>query len=186
MGADSKTGLVHSAVVTSANVHDKHPLPDLLRGDEKRVYGDRDYQGCRDIIKAKAPQARDFTNLRVRKPDGEDDVERSRNRTESKTPFAFSGAMRCPLAAPLGGGCATRLMRIPYRRGRVTEQLGLDSIDITRSPGVSEGTALGNALGQVVGQIALRFRQQGLEGVDIGLARSAKCRHGFPGLFGVD
>ncbi|MES8637998.1 IS5 family transposase, partial [Cutibacterium acnes] len=38
VGADSKTGLVHSAVVTSANVHDKHALPDLLHGAEKRVY----------------------------------------------------------------------------------------------------------------------------------------------------
>ena len=85
VGVDSKTGLVHSAVITSANVHDKHPLPDLLRGDEKRVYGDRGYQGCTDIIKATAPNARDFTNRRVRKPDGEDEVERSRNRTKSRT-----------------------------------------------------------------------------------------------------
>ncbi len=85
VGVDSKTGLVHSAVVTSANVHDKHPLPDLLRGNEKRVYGDRGYQGCGDIIKAKAPQAKDFTNRRVRKPEGEDEAERQRNRTKSKT-----------------------------------------------------------------------------------------------------
>jgi IS5 family transposase len=27
IGVDSKTGLAHSAVVTAANVHDKHPLP---------------------------------------------------------------------------------------------------------------------------------------------------------------
>lgn len=85
IGADSKTGLVHSALVTSANVHDKHPLPDLLRGDEKRVYGDRGYQGCGGIIKAVAPDARDFTNRRVRKPDGEDEAERLRNRTKSRT-----------------------------------------------------------------------------------------------------
>jgi IS5 family transposase len=85
VGADSKTGLVHSAVVTSANVHDKHPLADLLRGDEKRVYGDRGYQGCGQIIKAAAPEARDFTNRRVRQPWGEDEAERLRNRTKSKT-----------------------------------------------------------------------------------------------------
>lgn len=36
-GTDSKTGLVHSAVVTSANVHNKHPLPELLPGAERRV-----------------------------------------------------------------------------------------------------------------------------------------------------
>ena len=32
IGVDSQTGLAHSAVVTAANVHDKHPLPDLLHG----------------------------------------------------------------------------------------------------------------------------------------------------------
>ncbi|MCI1191270.1 IS5 family transposase [Calidifontimicrobium sp. SYSU G02091] len=84
VGADSKTGLVHSVVVTSANVHDKHPLPDLLHGAERRVYGDRGYQGCTDIIKAAAPQACDFTNRRVRKPGGEDEAERLRNRTKSR------------------------------------------------------------------------------------------------------
>ncbi len=43
IGVDSKTGLAHSAVVTAANVHDKHPLPELLHGDEQRVYGDSAY-----------------------------------------------------------------------------------------------------------------------------------------------
>jgi IS5 family transposase len=27
LGVDSQSGLAHSAVVTAANVHDKHPLP---------------------------------------------------------------------------------------------------------------------------------------------------------------
>ena len=85
IGVDSRTGLVHSAVVTSANVHDKHPLPDLLHGAEKRVYGDRGYQGCGEIIKAAAPEARDFTNRRVRQPWGENEAERLRNRTKSRT-----------------------------------------------------------------------------------------------------
>ena len=31
IGVDSKTGLAHSAVVTAANVHDKHPVPQLLQ-----------------------------------------------------------------------------------------------------------------------------------------------------------
>ena len=35
IGVDSQSGLVHSAVVTAANVHDKHPLPDLLHGHEQ-------------------------------------------------------------------------------------------------------------------------------------------------------
>jgi hypothetical protein len=40
IGVDSQTGLAHSAVVTAANVHDKHSLPDLLDGQKQRVYGD--------------------------------------------------------------------------------------------------------------------------------------------------
>lgn len=37
---DNKTGLAHSAVVTAANMHDKHPLPQLLHGGEEDIYGD--------------------------------------------------------------------------------------------------------------------------------------------------
>ena len=85
VGADAKTGLVHAAVVTSANVHDKHALPDLLHGDETRVYGDRGYQGCAPFIKDAAPQAKDFTNRRVRQPWGEDKVARLKNRTKNRT-----------------------------------------------------------------------------------------------------
>jgi Transposase DDE domain len=32
IGVDSQSGLAHSAVVAPANVHDKHPLPQLLHG----------------------------------------------------------------------------------------------------------------------------------------------------------
>jgi IS5 family transposase len=85
VGSDAKTGLVHSATVTSANVHDKHALPQLLHGQERRVYGDRGYQGQRAAIRAAAPQARDFTNRRVRKAGGIDEAQRLRNRTKSRT-----------------------------------------------------------------------------------------------------
>jgi IS5 family transposase len=43
IGVDSRSGLAHSAVVTAANVHDKHALPDLLHGNERRMYGDSAY-----------------------------------------------------------------------------------------------------------------------------------------------
>jgi IS5 family transposase len=66
IGVDSRTGLAHSAVVTAANVHDKHPLPDLLHGGEERVYGDSAYASQQDLITGKAPKAKDFTNKRVR------------------------------------------------------------------------------------------------------------------------
>jgi IS5 family transposase len=85
VGADAKTGVAHAAVVTAANVHDKHAVPDLLHGKETRVYGDRGYQGCTDLIKEAAPNAKDFTNRRVRQPWGEDEAARANNRTKNRT-----------------------------------------------------------------------------------------------------
>jgi IS5 family transposase len=85
IGVDSQTGLTHSAVVTAANVHDKHPLPDLLHGAEQRVYGDSAYASQKELIASKAPKAKDFTNERVRNRRGEvDDAKRSKNRNKSK------------------------------------------------------------------------------------------------------
>lgn len=84
IGVDSRTGMAHSAVVTAANVHDKHPLPDLLHGNEQRVYGDSAYASQKELIEAKAPQASDFTNQRVRRGGQIDEAERSRNRNKSK------------------------------------------------------------------------------------------------------
>jgi IS5 family transposase len=45
IGVDSKSGLVHSVVSTSANVHDSQPLAKLLHGNETRVWGDSAYMG---------------------------------------------------------------------------------------------------------------------------------------------
>ena len=63
VGADSKTGLIHSASVTAANVHDSHEVPNLLHGQETRFYGDSAYRGReqRERLKTIAPKARDFT-----------------------------------------------------------------------------------------------------------------------------
>jgi IS5 family transposase len=86
IGVDSQSGLAHSAVVTPANVHDKHPLPQLLHGREKRVYGDNAYRGQKKLIHGKAPQAKDFTNERVRRRRDEpaDEARRAKNRNKSK------------------------------------------------------------------------------------------------------
>ena len=82
---DSQSGLAHSAVVTAANVHDKHPLPNLLHGNEQRVYGDSAYASQKGLIHGKAPKARDFTNQRTRRADGiVDEVERGKNRNKSR------------------------------------------------------------------------------------------------------
>ena len=85
IGVDSKTGLAHSAVVTAANVHDKHPLPDLLHGQEQQVWGDCAYAAQHKLIKAKAPQAQDYTNKPVRKGSPTEALERMVNRAKSRT-----------------------------------------------------------------------------------------------------
>lgn len=85
IGVDSETGLAHSAVVTAANVHDKHPLPDLLHGQEERVYGDCAYQGQQAAISARAPNARDLTNRKVRKGTALEGLDRVVNRIRSCT-----------------------------------------------------------------------------------------------------
>ncbi|MGF6383332.1 IS5 family transposase [Paraburkholderia atlantica] len=84
IGVDSQSGLAHSAVVTAANVHDKHPLPQLLHGEEQRVYGDSAYASQKALIHSKAPTARDFTNKRTRRKDVVDEVARRKNRNKSK------------------------------------------------------------------------------------------------------
>ena len=67
IGVDSESGLVHSASVTSGNVHDSHELPNLLHGAETRLYGDSAYRGQkqRQHLKELAPKAKDFTNQRA-------------------------------------------------------------------------------------------------------------------------
>jgi IS5 family transposase len=44
-GVDKDSGLIHSVVVTTANVLDLTPAADMLHGDEEVVYGDAGYQG---------------------------------------------------------------------------------------------------------------------------------------------
>ena len=84
IGVDSQSGLTHSAVVTAANVHEKHPLPDLLHGKEQRVYGDSAYASQKVLIAAKAPNAKDFTNQRTRYAGVVDEAVRAKNRNKSR------------------------------------------------------------------------------------------------------
>src|SRR5271169_1938679 len=58
VGVDSKTKLIHTAVATAANVSDVAILPDLLHGEETRVWGDGAYQGQTGVIRECAPAAR--------------------------------------------------------------------------------------------------------------------------------
>ena len=83
IGVDSSTGLAHSAVVTAANVHDKHPLPQLLHGAETQVWGDSAYASQQQLIASKAPAARDCTNQRVAGSGIAAELERITNRIKS-------------------------------------------------------------------------------------------------------
>jgi len=85
IGTDSATGLVHSASVTAANVHDSHEVPNLLHGKETRFYGDCAYR-CkeqRERLKAIAPKAKDFTNKRAYKNRPLTDADKATNRRKS-------------------------------------------------------------------------------------------------------
>ena len=75
---------IYSAVVTAANVHDKHPLPDLLHGQEEHVWGDCAYASQRKLIESKAPHAQDLTNQKVRKGSVTEELERLVNRAKSR------------------------------------------------------------------------------------------------------
>ena len=83
VGVDSKTKLIHTALVTAAHVADATVLPELLHGEETRVWGDQAYRGQRDVIHACAPQAQDCTHRRYRYKKWVDEVERAKNRTKS-------------------------------------------------------------------------------------------------------
>jgi IS5 family transposase len=64
-------------------VSDVHMLPDLLHGEEKKVWGDGGYQGP-DVIREAAPEAQDMTCRRTQYKDGVDEQARRKNRTKSK------------------------------------------------------------------------------------------------------
>jgi len=83
IGVDSKTKLIHSVVVTPANVHDSRVLPDLLHGEETRVWGDSAYVGQTEAIKEAAPKAADFTNKKASRNRPLSDEEKSSNRVKS-------------------------------------------------------------------------------------------------------
>jgi len=84
VGVDSKTKIIHTVVATPANVADSAVLPELLHGEETRVWGDGAYQGQSEVIHQCAPRARDCTQRRCRYKDRVDEVERARNRNKSR------------------------------------------------------------------------------------------------------
>ncbi len=84
VGVDSKSKLIHTILVSAANVADVDALPHLLHGHETRVWGDQGYQGQTAVIRARAPRARDFINRRYRGRGWLNETEKAKNRTKSQ------------------------------------------------------------------------------------------------------
>src|ERR1039457_5958669 len=84
IGVDSKQGVVHSVCTSSASVADKHMLPDLLHGEERKVWGDGGYQGQGEAIRQAAPRAQDMTSRRVHYKNFVDELQRAKNRVKAR------------------------------------------------------------------------------------------------------
>ena len=84
VGVDSKTKMIHSVVATAANVADGTVLPELLHGEETKVWGDQAYRGQTEAIQAVAPVAQDMTHKQYRFKKRVDEVERAKNRNKSR------------------------------------------------------------------------------------------------------
>ena len=84
IGVDSQSKLIHSVAATPANVHDSRMLPELLHGNETRVWGDAAYAGQTEVIRKAAPYAQDFTHHKGHRHQPLSAAERARNRTKSK------------------------------------------------------------------------------------------------------
>jgi IS5 family transposase len=84
IGVDSKQGHVHSVCTSAASVADKHMLPDLLHGEERKVWGDGAYQGQGEAIRQAAPQAQDMTSRRVQYKNFVDELQKAKNRVKAR------------------------------------------------------------------------------------------------------
>jgi IS5 family transposase len=84
IGVDSKQGHVHSVCTSAASVADKHMLPDLLHGEERKVWGDGAYQGQGEAIRQAAPQAQDMTSRRVHYKNFVDELQKAKNRVKAR------------------------------------------------------------------------------------------------------
>lgn len=95
IGMDSQKGWAHSAVVTPANVHDKHPLPDLLYGDEQLLHGALAYASQKNLIHSAVPNAKDFTIQRTRRKDVKNVVLQGQKPQRVQSSCAGEARLRC-------------------------------------------------------------------------------------------
>lgn len=84
VGVDSQSKVIHSVVVTPANTADCKVMGQLLHGAERRVYGDQAYKSQGQLIRARAPRARDFTQRQCKWKHFIDEAIKAKNRTKSR------------------------------------------------------------------------------------------------------
>jgi IS5 family transposase len=84
VGVDSQSKVIHSVVVTPANTADCKVMGQLLHGAEGRVYGDQAYKSQGQVIRAKAPKARDFTNRQCKWKHFIDEAIKASNQAKSR------------------------------------------------------------------------------------------------------
>jgi IS5 family transposase len=84
VGVDAQSKVIHSVVVTPANTADCKVLDRLLHGNETRIYGDQAYKGQSKVIRAAAPNARDFTNQQCKWKHRTDERIKAKNQTKSR------------------------------------------------------------------------------------------------------
>ena len=83
MGVDKDTGLTHSAVLTVANVHDKHPLPVLLHGARARGLRRQRVRQPANTDRVEGPQRAGHDQPASADGPGED-IARMANRSKSR------------------------------------------------------------------------------------------------------
>ena len=84
IGMDSKSNVVHSVCTSAASVADCHMLPNLLHGEERKVWGDGGYQGQTSVIREAAPHAQDMTCRRTKYKDRVAELQKKKNKTKSR------------------------------------------------------------------------------------------------------
>ena len=131
ISVDSQSGSAHSAVVTSANIHNKHPLPDQRHGGKRRVYVDSAYASQKELIGSKAPNAQDFTNQRTKRNGIVDEVERVKNRNESRIRARVEHVFG--LVKRLWGFGKVRYRGLEKNATRAFTALALANIDLARN-----------------------------------------------------
>jgi IS5 family transposase len=83
IGVDAQEGTKHKVVTTVANVAHCRVLPDLLHGEERKVWGDGGYQGQTEAVQEAAWKAQDRTCERTIYKIRVDELRRAKNRSES-------------------------------------------------------------------------------------------------------